>query len=133
MDAHATMAGKENGAQSSIRQQYPKAVFVHCSSHRLNLVTYDLNKLPAIRNTVGIIKCIIKFFRESPNRRALIPSTQLLYETRWTAKYKSIYLFRQNFIDIHTSFITKRIISSNVEHMLLSFIILLTIQILLYV
>ena len=34
---------------------------------------------------------------------ALIPSTPLLCETRWTAKYKSIRLFRQNFIDIHTS------------------------------
>ena len=34
---------------------------------------------------------------------ALIPSTPLLCETRWTAKYKSIRLFCQNFIDIHAS------------------------------
>ena len=67
---------------------------------------------------------------------ALIPSTPLLCETRWTAKYKSIRLFRQNFIDIHASLhhLSQNGSSQfNVEHMLLSFIILLTIKILLYV
>ena len=35
---------------------------------------------------------------------ALIPSTPLLCETKWTAKYKNIRLFRQNCIDIHTTY-----------------------------
>ena len=75
-DGCSTVAAQqENRVKSRIRQQYPKAAFVHCSWRRLNLVINDLNKLPEIRNTVGIIKCIIKFFRESPSRRALIPST----------------------------------------------------------
>ena len=47
-DGCSTMAGKENGVQARIKQDYPKAVFVHCASHRLNLVVNDLNVLPQI-------------------------------------------------------------------------------------
>lgn len=54
-----------------------------------------------IRNTIGTIKCIIKFFRDSPKRRSLISSVPLLSETRWTAKYKSIRIFAANFSEIY--------------------------------
>ena len=86
-------AGKDNGVQSKIRIKYPKAAFVHCSSHRLNLVVNDLSAVSQIRNTIGTIKSITGFFRESPKRRSLIPNVPLLCETRWTAKYKSIRFF----------------------------------------
>ena len=65
-DGCSTMAGKENGVQKLIIDQYPKAKFFHyCCSHRLNLVINDLNAVPEFRNTVGIVKQFIKFFRES--------------------------------------------------------------------
>ena len=80
-DGCSTMAGKDNGVQSRIRMKYPKAAFVHCSSHRLNLVVNDLSSLPQIRNTIGTIKSIIGFFRESPKRRSMIPNVPLLCET----------------------------------------------------
>ena len=72
-DGCSTMAGIQNGVQAKIRELYPKAAFVHCASHRLNLVVNDVNDVPEIRNAVGVIKKIIKFFRESPKRRALVP------------------------------------------------------------
>ncbi|KAJ8881132.1 hypothetical protein PR048_017605 [Dryococelus australis] len=37
-DGCSTMAGKEGGVQALIKNKFPKATFVHCSSHRLNLV-----------------------------------------------------------------------------------------------
>lgn len=37
-DGCSTMSGKEGGVQAIVRRKYPKALFVHCSSHRLNLV-----------------------------------------------------------------------------------------------
>ena len=96
-DGCSTMAGKESGVQARIKQQYPKATFVHCASHRLNLVVNDLNKVPQIRNAVATIKATIRFFRESPKRRRQIPNIPLFCETRWTAKYKSIRVFSENF------------------------------------
>ena len=94
------MAGKDNGVQARIRRIYEKALFVHCSSHRLNLVVNDLNSVMDVRNTVGTIKSIIAFFRDSPKRRAMFPNVPLLSETRWTAKYKSIRVFAKNFPEI---------------------------------
>ena len=99
-DGCSTMAGKEGGVQAIIRRKYPKAVFVHCSSHRLNLVVNDLNKVSAVRNTVGTIKSVIVFFRDSAQRRKLVPNVPVLCETRWTHKYRSIRVFAENFVEI---------------------------------
>jgi hypothetical protein len=95
-DGCSTMAGKENGVQKIIINQYPKAKFFHCASHRLNLVVNDLNSVPEFRNTVGIVKEVIRFFRESPLRRRLVTNIPLLCETRWSSKYKSIRIFFEN-------------------------------------
>ena len=100
-DGCSTMAGKDNGVQARIRNTYPTAVFVHCSSHRLNLVVNDLNSVADVRNTIGTVKSIIKFFRDSPKNRRLVPNIPLLCETRWSAKYKSIRIFSENFCDIY--------------------------------
>ena len=100
-DGCSTMAGKENGVQVRIRSDYPLAVFVHCSAHRLNLVVNDLNEVVDVRNTIGTVKAIIKFFRESPKQRPLVQNMPLLCETRWSAKYKSIRFFAENFTKIH--------------------------------
>lgn len=48
-----------------------------------------LNKLSEIRNTMGTVKEIINFFRESNIRRQLLPSIPMLRETRWIEKYKN--------------------------------------------
>lgn len=55
-----------------------------------------MNDISEIRNTVGTVKDIINFFRESPLKIKYIPNI-VLFETRWTAKYKSIRLFKENF------------------------------------
>ncbi|XP_026819533.1 52 kDa repressor of the inhibitor of the protein kinase-like [Rhopalosiphum maidis] len=99
-DGCSTMSGKENGVQAIIRKIYPTACYFHCASHKLNLVVNDQNSIPEIRNTIGTVKEIIKFFRESILRRKLIPNIPLFCETRWSEKYKCIRLFDNNFIEI---------------------------------
>lgn len=99
-DGCSVMAGKEAGVQAIIKRLHPRAAFFHCASHKLNLVINDLNAVPAIRNSIGSIKTAIKFFRDSPKRRALVPNIPLLCETRWTAKYQSIRFFKENFVQI---------------------------------
>lgn len=99
-DGCSTMAGKESGVQQRIRAKYPKAVYFHCASHRLNLVVNDLNRVPEIRNTIGTIKQVIRFFRESTLRMKKIPNILSLCETRWSEKYKSIRYFSKHFLTI---------------------------------
>lgn len=99
-DGCSAMAGEEGGVQAIIRRRYPKALFVHCSAHRLNLVINDVNKVSEVRNVVGTVKKIVNFFRESSQRRKLIPNVPMLCETRWTHKYRSIRLFTENLVEI---------------------------------
>ena len=58
-DGCSAMAGMLNGVQAKIREIYPKALYVHCSAHRLNLVVNDLNSVQTIRNTTSTIKSIV--------------------------------------------------------------------------
>ena len=58
-DGCSTMAVEVSGVQKRIRELYPKAYFMHCAYHRLNLVINDQNKVIQIRNAVGVIKTII--------------------------------------------------------------------------
>ncbi|XP_060855631.1 uncharacterized protein LOC132933349 [Metopolophium dirhodum] len=96
-DGCATMAGKINGVQIILREKYPHALFFHCASHKLNLVVNDLNCVPEIRNTISTVKDIINFFREAVLRRKCIPNIPAFCETRWSQKYRSISIFKENF------------------------------------
>lgn len=96
-DGCSTMAGAHGGVQTILREKYPKALYFHCANHKLNLVVNDLNAVPEIRNTIGTIKEIIKFFRESVLRRQVVPNIPPLCETRWSEKYRSISIFKANF------------------------------------
>ena len=40
-DGASTMAGHVSGVQKRIRKKYPRAIFVHCAAHCLNLVIND--------------------------------------------------------------------------------------------
>lgn len=69
-----TIAGQVSGVQKRIIVKYQKVVLIHCESHRLNLISNELNWNSCIRNTIGIIKETIHFFRKSSIRQAVTPS-----------------------------------------------------------
>lgn len=57
------------GLQIRIREIEPRAVYVHCSVHCLNLSIQDsLEKIANVRNVIGIIKDCINFIPDSPKR-----------------------------------------------------------------
>ncbi|KAF0707053.1 52 kDa repressor of the inhibitor of the protein kinase-like [Aphis craccivora] len=67
-DGAVTMSGKFNGVATLIKNKYPTALYIHCSSHNLNLsISYSCN-LPQIRNTMGTIESIYLFFN-TPKRQ----------------------------------------------------------------
>ncbi|XP_036327406.1 52 kDa repressor of the inhibitor of the protein kinase-like [Rhagoletis pomonella] len=71
-EGRSTMPGKDAGVQKLLRQKYPKALYFHCASHRLNLVVNDLSNVSVIRNTVATIKYIIVFFANLPHAEDML-------------------------------------------------------------
>ena len=62
-DGAGNMSGKCRGLQSLIKQLQPKALYVWCSAHRLNLVVESvLGCCPAMRNARGILQELCNFF-----------------------------------------------------------------------
>ncbi|CAH1994285.1 unnamed protein product [Acanthoscelides obtectus] len=105
-DGAAVMSGRLRGVRTIISEQYPKAQFVHCVAHVLNLVLAHSCEIPMIRNCIGTIKSVINFFRQSPLRDGLLKkiadqinsshSTLIsLCETRWTEKHVAVERFAE--------------------------------------
>lgn len=67
-DGAANMSSDTVGVQRRIKNQSPNAVYVHCSSHTLNLVISHSCALPNIRNAVDKLKQCSLFFLGSPKR-----------------------------------------------------------------
>ena len=67
-DGAANMSSDNVGVQRRIRERSPKAVYVHCSGHCLNLVIYHSCALPQIRNVIDTLKRCCLYFLGSPKR-----------------------------------------------------------------
>jgi hypothetical protein len=63
-DGAANMGGVFRGVQALILKEYPKAIYIHCFSHCLNLCLNDASKVEQIRNTSNIIQDVSSFFFE---------------------------------------------------------------------
>ncbi|KAL4098046.1 hypothetical protein QTP88_022718 [Uroleucon formosanum] len=58
-DGAASMSGHLNGAQTIIRSEYPKALYVHCSAHSLNLAIGYACQIQMIRNCMEELQDVI--------------------------------------------------------------------------
>lgn len=68
-DGASNMSAQALGEQGLIAQKKPKALYVHCNSHVLNLVIVKACSLPSVRNMAGTITEISQFFNYSPKRQ----------------------------------------------------------------
>ncbi|XP_060872800.1 52 kDa repressor of the inhibitor of the protein kinase-like [Metopolophium dirhodum] len=107
-DGAAVMSGQFRGVRTIISEKYPKAQFIHCSAHTLNLVLAHSCEIPMIRNCIGTIKTVINFFRQSALRDGLLKDAAesagaihlnlvSLCETRWTEKHLAVERFAEMF------------------------------------
>ena len=55
------MAGKCSGAARRIADKYPKAPYVHCGSHALNLSVASACNIQVVRNMMGHVKAVSDF------------------------------------------------------------------------
>lgn len=105
-DGASSMSGEENGVQALLRRQCPKAVYVHCFSHRLNLVLSKATEVIEIRAALTTIKDACNHFSHSPQRERrfkaaiaeLCPSARherlkQYCATRWVERHDSIFIF----------------------------------------
>lgn len=68
-DGAANVSGKISGLQRRIQEEEPRALFVHCNAHNLNLVVQDgIEQVLTARKFVGEVKELINFVRDSPKR-----------------------------------------------------------------
>ncbi|XP_073826834.1 52 kDa repressor of the inhibitor of the protein kinase-like [Musca autumnalis] len=110
-DGASNMSGSNNGVQSIIKAKYPAAIYIHCSSHVLNLSLNTTSKIPEIRNIFSIISEICSYFRRSPKRSAALcrifekrnKSSKRLpsyCETRWVERHDCVQIFRESVEEI---------------------------------
>ena len=70
-DGAANMSSDNVGVQKRIRQLAPKAVYMHCAGHCLNLVIAHSCSIPSIRNMIDKLKKCNWFFLGSPKREGI--------------------------------------------------------------
>lgn len=73
-DGAANMSGKFKGTQAYILKYQPLATYIHCYSHCLNLVLVKACSVQPVRNTIGIVKEVTNFIRDSPKRIEIFKS-----------------------------------------------------------
>lgn len=94
------------GVQKRVRDLSPRAIYVHCNSHVLNLSIASSSKLPQIRNMIDSINETFLFFRNSPKRQHLLeriienqlPDSRVqklkgLCKTRWVERHTCLETF----------------------------------------
>jgi hypothetical protein len=111
-DGASAMSSERKGVSGRIQQKNHKAIYVHCSSHRLNLVVAKACSILPVKNMLGQAQKIVSFFSGSPTRsqymsekieeagltfrKLVTPST-----TRWVERISSLDTFLDAFVVIY--------------------------------
>ena len=66
------MAGARRGVAARILDKYPKAGFVHCASHVLNLCVLKSASIAEVRNVMNVVTSVAIFFNHSPKRQVAL-------------------------------------------------------------
>jgi len=93
-DDASNMSGKNRGVQALLKDDCPKALYVHCTNHSLDLVLQETARsVKLVAETLQFVKDCSNLIRESSKRRSLFASMfadednvitlQALCPTRW--------------------------------------------------
>ena len=77
-DGAGNMAGSVNGAAAVIAEDYPSALYFHCTSHCLNLAVVKSLQLTSIHNMMGVVDKYTNFVQFIQKGREL-----------WRKQYKT--------------------------------------------
>ena len=66
------MAAIIQGTAAKICGKYPKALYVHCTSHKLNLCIAHSYQLTSVTNIMVMVICLANFLNYSPQRQKFL-------------------------------------------------------------
>lgn len=90
------MKGKNNGVQARLLQMNPRAPFVPCGAHTLNLIVADASKASTdAMNYFGILHRLFTLFSASTQRWAILKkhvgiTLKMWTDARWESKVRSV-------------------------------------------
>lgn len=106
-DGATNMSGR-NGVQGRLSSENPKATYVHCNSHVLNLCIFEACSLPPIRNMNSTVTETANFFHNSSKRQLFLEKiidgrtntvkVKDLCRTRWVYRHEAYEHFSLLFI-----------------------------------
>ena len=108
-DGASNMSGPFSGVATRLRQEEPKAHFVHCAAHCLNLCLQECaRKCSAVRDALSLAKEIYNLICSSPKRLARFkvlkeqlhpgsPGLKPLCPTRWTVRASALNSILNNY------------------------------------
>ena len=114
-DGAANMRGIYKGVAARIKRDNPKAIYVHCNGHILNLVLVDAAKaVTTARNAFGIISELHNFMEASAIRHAMFQEMQKesgcklltlksLSDTRWACRAEALKVIKKRLEELITS------------------------------
>lgn len=112
-DGASVMSGNVSGVAARINLLEPRALYVHCTMHSLNLAVQDATRrVPMLRDTLDLTRETINFINASPKRTRVLDdlkkeenfkisesnmSLRPLCPTRFTVRYQSLLSLEKNF------------------------------------
>ena len=109
-DGAGSMAGKVKGVAARIQRCYPRAIYVHCGSHLLNLAVASSCSIQEISSMLEPVREVTQFFNSHPKHcdrlcskiTVLLPSARHsrlvdFCRTRWVARLDALDVFIEAF------------------------------------
>lgn len=111
-DNGANMIGRKQGVQSRIISENPRAFFVPCTAHSLNLLLGDMaSSVPAAMTFFGVIQRIYTIFSASTERWTILLkyvsdfTLKPISDTRWESRIESIKPIRFQLCQVHDALV----------------------------
>uniref|UniRef100_A0A8D9A6D5 Zinc finger MYM-type protein 1 n=1 Tax=Cacopsylla melanoneura TaxID=428564 RepID=A0A8D9A6D5_9HEMI len=100
-DGGSVMSGRTNGVQAIIRNDYPRANFVHCYAHQLNLIMeHASSQNSEVRIFFGTLSELTSFFNHSSQRTKELDEIvgkrlSSTCTTRWNFNSRSVLIIHE--------------------------------------
>lgn len=101
-DGASNMSGCFKGVQARIKELQPRALYVHCTAHSLNLALQETtSEVSVVRDSLHYLNDAAVLFGKSAKRKAILEEAQgrikSLCPTRWTMRSAGIDVALQNY------------------------------------
>ena len=105
-DNASTMAGVRTGVQRRTKDIYPKALFIPCGNHSLNLAgVHAVGSSEVSKTFFPVVERIYSFFSTFTHRWKVllkyVPNgVKRVIDTQWSAHYEAVKALQQCFVDV---------------------------------